>query len=482
MKVDVASAGSYERHLQITIPAGDVKVELDRAFRKLAGQVRMRGFRAGKAPRRVLEARYGAQVRSDVASQLIQDSYTAALRDHELDPIGQPRLEKSSDLAVSGDFQFTIAVDVRPEIELDAYKGLDVVYPRVEVSDAEIDAAVAQRLAGQARLTEVTDRPVEAGDAVLTELVVRDGEDEVAREPGTMIRTDGDAYYAGIESLLVGMSVGDEKEGEVTFLADAKAEGLAGRALTASVKVHSVQANAIPELDDAVAEELGFEGGAEGMRGALQLQLQERRNELARNQARANALEVLIEANQFDVPSGMVDSSLEMLTEELKLQTAYRNGRDPRTITFSEAQMADLRNRAVFAAKAGLILECVAKGESIEVVDADLDRKYEEMAEQRGQTVEAVRGYFMKEDAVQELRDRLLEEKTLDWLLENSNLVEPPAGAVDEPKTGLAALAEELIDEQVKTRLANQAKAAKSAPDDAAPASDDIESAEGGEE
>ena len=466
MKVDVASVGSYERHLHFSIPAKDVKVELDRAFRTLGKQVRMRGFRPGKTPRRLLEQRYGPQVRSDVANNLIQSSYTSALADHSIEPVGQPRLEKSGDLGGNSDFEFTIAVDVRPEVELTSYTGLDVVYPRVEVSDAELEAAVAERLAGQARLVEITDRAIAAGDTVLTELVATDGDDEVAREPGTMIRTDGDSYYAGIEDTLIGMSVGDETTADVTFGADAKAAGVAGRTLSTTVKIHSVQATQIPELDDDLAGEMGFEGGAEGMRGAIQLQLQERRNELARNQARANALEALIEANAFEVPSGMVDQSLQMLTEELKLQTAYRSGRDPRTITFSDAQMADLRGRAVFAAKAGLILESVAAKESVEVVDADLDRKYNELALQRGQTVEAVRGYFMKEGAVDELRDRLLEEKTLDWLLENSNLVEPAEDAQDAPKTGLAALAEELIEDQVKARLANQAKASQDADTD----------------
>ena len=103
---------------------------------------------------------------------------------------------------------------------------------------------------------------------------------------------------------------------------------------------------------------------------------------------------------------------------------AIRTGRDPRTVGFSDAQVQDLRNRARFAARAALILEAVAKTENLAVTDADVDKKYAELADQRGQSVEAVRGWFGKEDAVQELRDRILEEKTLDWLLERANLVD----------------------------------------------------------
>jgi FKBP-type peptidyl-prolyl cis-trans isomerase (trigger factor) len=118
----------------------------------------------------------------------------------------------------------------------------------------------------------------------------------------------------------------------------------------------------------------------------------------------------------------MIDQHLEMLIEELKLQQAYR-GRDPRRVTFSEEQLADLRIRGEFAAKGGLILDYVAKKEGLAITDADLESKYLELADQRGQTVEAIRGYFVKDDAVEELRARLMEEKTLDWLLENSKLL-----------------------------------------------------------
>jgi trigger factor len=184
-----------------------------------------------------------------------------------------------------------------------------------------------------------------------------------------------------------------------------------------------VQARERPEVTDELAKSLGYEGGAAGMRSALEAELREVREEGARNQARANLLEVLIEANPFDVPQSMVESSLKMLLEEMKLQTALRTGRDPRTIGFSDAQVQDLRNRARFAARAALILEAVAKAENLAVTDADVDAKYAELADQRGQSVEAVRGWFGKEDAVAELKDRILEEKTLDWLLERANLI-----------------------------------------------------------
>ncbi len=463
MKVDVTKEG-YQRKLNITVPANEVSNELDQAFRKLSHQVRLRGFRPGKAPRRVLEARFGSQVRADVAQTLIQSSYTAALEEEGLEPVGRPDLADAGEITVKEDFQFTITVDVKPEIALETYTNVDVVYPKWEIAEEEVDAAVARRLESEARLVEVTDRAVQIGDMALIELIATDGDDEIVHEPGTMIRTEADPYYTGIETLLIDAAIGDEKKAKVAFSEEARIEEVAGRELDVTAKIIGIQATEVPDLTEDLASELGYEGGISGMRDALKAKLGEGREEMARNQARANMLEKLIEINQFDVPEGMVDVSLNMLTEELKLQRAYATGQDPRNMQIPDSQMADLRNRAAFASKAGLILDFVSKTEGVAVTDADIDAKYQLLADQRGQTVEAVKGYFEKDGAVEELRDRILEEKTLEWLLERSNLVDPPPVA--------EAPAEEPAAE---AKPAKKAKKAKKEPVAEAAASGDVD-------
>lgn len=443
MKVDVEQVSSFQKQVTIVVPHDDVRKQLDRAYQQLSRKVRLPGFRPGKAPRRVLEARYAAQVESDVAQELIQTGWTDALQRHDLEPVSQPSLEESGAVGDSEGFRFVVTVDVRPEIELSSWTGLEVPIPEVSVEDAEVDQLVASRLESSARLEEVTGRATATGDMALVELTVTDGEDQVAHEPGTMIRTEGDPYYPGVEGLIIGLQTDGEATGEVTFGEDARVEAVAGRTLQAAVKVMSIQTHTVPELTDEVAEELGYEDGVKGMRSTLEDQLRSARDETARNQARANLLEALIEANEFDVPDGMVQQALSMLMGELRSQQARSSGRDPSTIGFSDAQMIDLRIRAAFAAKAGLILDWVADKESIEVTEDDLETRYQELADERGQAIEALRGWFQKQDAVGELRERLLEEKTLDWLLDSSTLVphapEAAPEAEEAPKAEKAA-------------------------------------------
>src|SRR5690606_27025553 len=133
---------------------------------------------------KVLEARFGPQIADDVAVSIIQQSYTDALQSHQLEPVGRPQAERGH-VSRGADFSFTITAQVKPEVELRKYTDVEVVYPRVEASEDEVDQAVQNRFESQARLVEV-DRAAEQGDMVLVELVAKEGEDEVASEPGTM--------------------------------------------------------------------------------------------------------------------------------------------------------------------------------------------------------------------------------------------------------------------------------------------------------
>lgn len=431
MQLDVISVGSFQKKISVTVPPDEVRTELEKAYRDVARRARLPGFRPGKAPRKVLEARFGPQIESDVQQVLIQKGYSDALDQHRIEPVGRPEVDHRGDLDERAAFEFSITVDVKPQITLSTYTGVDVVWPRAEADDAEVDRLVRARLEGEARLVSVDDRPAVQGDLVMVELVARDGETVVSSEPGTMIRTESDPYYPGVEAVIVGMSIGEEKTATIAFPETARIGDVAGRTLDVTVKVMQIQANEIPELTDALATDLGYEGGAAGMRLALAAQLTKTRESAARNQARANLLQALIDANPFDVPTGMVEQQLTALIEELRLQAAYA-GRNPKSLRFDDAQLADLRIRAEFAVKGGLILEFVSEKETLVVTDADLDAKYQELADERGQTVEAIRGYFVKDDAVEELRGRLLEEKTLDWLLEHSNILAD--GAAPAPK------------------------------------------------
>ena len=347
MKIEEVS--SIGRKLHFTVASGEVKVELERAYRDLKRTVRMNGFRPGKVPRKHLEARYGAQVKHEVFGKLIEATYREAAR--ELPVAGRPAVVDQGDVRGDLDLTFSIEVDFRPEIEVSGHKGVAVDMPVAKVTKADIDRAIGQRLAGQARIEEVTDnRAVQSGDLVVTQLTLSQGGDELVSEPGTMIHTVAERYYPGVETMLVGMSAGEEKSEEVTIGQHAENEAIAGQTVLAQVKIITIQAHVVPELDDEVAKALDFDD-AKDMTAKIKAQLAEFAENTGKNQARVNALEKLVELNTFDVPEGMVDEQLNALVDELRMRQAYM-GQDPKNLKFTDAEMADLRQRAEFAARA----------------------------------------------------------------------------------------------------------------------------------
>lgn len=472
MSVQVDQISAFQKRLQFTIPGAEVSKKLDEAFRTLAHRVRLPGFRPGKAPRRILEARFGKQLRQEVASDLINFKFREAAQD--LVFLGQPEVDKA-DIHDGQDFTFAITVQVKPEIAVEGYQGIKVDYPVAEVDEGAVEALVQRRLAGQSRLVVVEeDREVRAGDVVMAEVVALLDDGERVIEQGTMLNATQDRYYPGAEALVRGLKKGGSATGKVTIGDSNSLPEKKGQSVEVRVTVSEIQASEVPELTDAIAAELGYEGGVAGMRGALRMEEEGRANEAARNVARVNLLRALIDANPIDVPPAMVDSHVGLLKEELRIQAAYR-GRDPRSIRYSDAEEADLRERGLFAARSALLLEAVSRLESIAVTDDDLEAKYQEIADLRGQRVEAIRGYFKKDNAVEELRKRLLEERTLEWLLEQAELNYTGGAAAAEAAPAAEAPAK-AKKPRAKKAAAEEAPAIEAAPE-AAPAAEEAPAA-----
>jgi trigger factor len=421
----VEEQSSFRRLLHFQVPAETVDQKLKAAYADLQKKARVPGFRPGKVTQRVLEERYGEGVRAEVTEALINESYRKAA--HALDVVGKAQVEQVADLKPTAQFSFVVGVDVRPAVTVEGYRGIEVGFQSTPVDEQEVQQALSDRLARKAKLVEVTeDRPVQAGDRVLVSLRI-EADGEVQEVPGTMISTVGERFYPGLETLLLGASKGATVEGSVSIGAGALSN-YAGKTVQVKAEINSLQSRQAPTLDDELAKEMGAES-AEAYVASLRDSLQEERDTAARNNARIELLQKLIAKNVFDVPGALVDEQLENLTEEMKVRRAY-SGQDPRSIRFSEAEMRDLRSRATFAAKAGLVLAAIARQESIVVTDEDVDAKIAEIAASRGQTAHAIRGYLEREGGVSILRDRLLEEKSLEWLFENAELVSP-AGAAE---------------------------------------------------
>jgi trigger factor len=418
-QLEIEDVSAIRRLLHFTVSAERVSGEVDQAFRDLKGRVRLPGFRPGKVPRNLLEARFGGQVRGEVAGRLMESSYREAISDIAV--AGRPEVQENPEVEKGQPFSFTIGVDIRPEITVKKHKGLEVEYVAAKVTPADIDRAINQRLASQARIEEVSeDRKIKAGDFVLTELKIMDGEEEIVNEAGTLVNTAGERYYPGIEALLIGMKKGKSKKGDITIGDESVLDHLQGRSGKAELKVLGIQEHVVPSLDDESAKAMGFDSAKE-MKAKMTEQMTEQADGMAKNQARVGVLQKLVDLNEFDVPQGMIEEQLGALVDEVK-QRRSMMGEDPKQVRFTDAEMADLQERASFAARASCILDGVSRQEEIAVEEADLGARIEELAGMRGQAPEAIRAMLEAQGAMPMLEARILEEKTLDWLIDNAKL------------------------------------------------------------
>ena len=203
MSIQVDQVSATQKRIAITVPQAEVKKKVDDAFKRYAGKINLPGFRRGHIPRNIIEAKFGKQIRSEVASDLMNFKFREAAVDVEY--LGQPEVEAAADLVDSADFSFSIKVQVKPSVQVSDYTGVKVDFPLVAVSDEQVEAQVRSRLGGAAKVVAVEeDRAVTRGDLVLTEIAVGDS----VIESGTMVNTVGDRYYPGVDALVLGLKKG----------------------------------------------------------------------------------------------------------------------------------------------------------------------------------------------------------------------------------------------------------------------------------
>ena len=364
---------------------------------------------------------------ADVAQRLVQQGYEK-VDVKDLEVVSQPSIEgQLPELKDGSAFEFVIGVDVRPHVEVSNYKGIEVVYPTSEASEDEIGANIERQLAGKKRIVEVEDADavVTDGDYALLELVLSDENgEEVVNEPGTMFHMGNNKFYTGLEKHVAGMKAGESKSEEVTITEESNFEHLRNKTFSANITLKQIQRMSAPELNDELAAEMGYES-VEDMRIKVAADIASGKEENLKNQARVQILQNLVENNEFEVPQAMVEEQLRALMNELRMQQMYM-GKNPDDVQFSEAQRRDLSTRAVFAAKAACLLGSINDLEELKVTDEDIEAKLEELAAAQGQTVEAIKQYINMEQASDMLTERVQEEKTLNWLLEQAVRLDAP--------------------------------------------------------
>jgi trigger factor len=416
--------------VSVTIEEAEFDRDIDAAFRTIAKEVKLPGFRPGKVPRKVLEARIGlAAAREQALREAVPQYLANAVREHDVDLIATPDIEFTGGQE-SGPVSFDATCEVRPEITVPGYGGLRVELSSPTPTDAEIDQAVEAELRRQGSLVDV-DRPVQSGDQVTINLAgTRDGEPVAGLNTEDWLYQVGSGWVAeGFDAELLGAKAGDD----LTFTATPN-----GTSEPADFVVHitKVQETELPELSDEwFSENLGEFDTVAQWRAALAERIGIGKLNQARNQFIERTSSALAELVDIEPPESMVQADLQGRVQNTVQQFQAQGvsidqwlqvtGQD--AATFIES----LKVQSQKAVKVDLALRAVSVAEDLVVTDDDIDAEYARIAVQVRQKPNEVRKAYERNDAVTDLVAQMRKTKALDWLLEHVEVVDPEGNPID---------------------------------------------------
>jgi trigger factor len=421
MKSVIENISPVKKKLMIEIAPDGVAKEFDKGLSLVAKKAKIPGFRPGKAPKNVVEKHYGEEVRSEVMSRLISESYVQALQEHKLNPVDSPAIDNISPLTKGSALTFTATVEVRPEITLGVYEGIEVKEQDIAVSDDEVNQTVDRLREMYGQLEVVEGRPLEKGDtAVITFEGFQDNKPiEGAKASDHMLDLGSNSLIPGFEEQLAGMSKGETRKIRVTFPSDYNNKELAGKDADFTVTLNEIKKKVLPELNDEFAKDIGNDKTVAELKEGIKKDIEIRKRNDQTSAQREALLSKLVDSHSFDVPPGMVDRELLSMARSHATRMA-RRGMDMKSFDIAKFREENT-GLAEQRVKGMLLLDVIAEKEKVEVSDQEMSSAMAAMARSSNQSVDAVRKHYeSQEGGLDNLRVSLMQEKTLSLLLSRS--------------------------------------------------------------
>jgi len=428
MQVTVEDVSSVKKILHIEVPENIVIRELDNAYKNLKKNAKVKGFRPGKAPRSVLERLYKKDVHGDVSSKLLQDSFVEALKETELNIIGNPKIEPPK-LEEKGPYKYDATVEVKPEIDDIDFKGLTLKKALYQVTDEEMEAQLKllqKNLTQQIPITE--DRPVQENDSVLIDYEgFKDGMPfpETQKTDNFTMKIGAGAISKTLDEELIGMKPGENREITVNFPEDHFNDKLANHEITFHVTLHEIREEILPEIDDEFAKKLGQYETLDVLKNAITKNLNEGYQKRVEQELNEQIYNDLIEKTQFELPDSMVDYELNNIIDEIEKTLTYYNKTMEEQGLTKEMLVEEHRETAEKKVRRHLILGKIIDQENIELSDQELEDGFAEMAQVVNQPVDAIKNYYQQnEDNLDFFKHTLLEKQAIKLIIESSNIEE----------------------------------------------------------
>lgn len=411
-----------KREISVEIPAEEVTRETEALVQKYQKVARLPGFRAGHVPPSIIRQRFKEDLKSDVVESLVPRYFRKEAEKQGLVPVSQPRV---TDLHIhEGEpLRFKASFEILPEVEVSGYKELRVDKADTGVSEQEVEDALKNLREQHASYTPVEGRTLADGDFAQVSF------NGVPKEPGSkpvnvdevLVEIGGGNTMAEFSENLRGLSAGEERTFDVTYPKDFSEERLGGKTFTYTVKVHGIKQKHLPELNDEFAKQVGEFASLEEVTKRVREHLEEDKRRTAEREGKEKLLDQLVQRHEFEVPEAMVERQVDVRLDR-GLRALVAQGMRPEEVKkmdFARLR-AGQRQTALQEVKASLLLEKIADSENIQVDEQEVEKEVEAIARQAKQPVESVRARLTRDGALDRIRNRLRNEKTLDFLYNQS--------------------------------------------------------------
>lgn len=416
MQVSVESMGALERRMEIQIPADKIEQAVDARLQKLSRTVRMKGFRPGKVPVKVVRQQFGQQVRQEVLGDVVQSSFAEAIVQQDLVLAGGPRIEPIT-TQQGGDLKYRAVFEVLPRIDLQGIEGMEIARPTAAVQPADVDAMIDD-LRDQRATYAVVDRAAQPKDRVTIDFDgTVDGQPfEGGHGENVSVVLGAGQMLADFEAGLQGVRSGERKSIELTFPANYGAPALANRRAAFVVNVKHVEAAQLPELDEAFCQSYGVEsGGIERLREQVAENLRRELQHAVRSRMKTQIMDKLLEANPLELPRSLVDSQV----RELQIDAGRRSGaQNASQLPPAESFVEAARRRTALS----LLINAVIRAGSIQLDQARTQSRFEELTQQLPDAAKALQTYRSNPQIQRQIEASVLEDQAVDWVLERAKI------------------------------------------------------------
>lgn len=440
MQSEVSEISPVLVEVKVELPWDEVRKEMEDGFARMQKTARIKGFRPGKVPRSVVKQLFGAQVRHEVLTTLVEKGLLAAIQEHKLEPVATPEVVPSP-LADGQPMSFTAKLEVRPKVEKVDTDGLEIARPSTEVANEDVDREIERlRLENATVAAPEPVRPAKKGDLLVIDYTVSIG-GELKTDMGATdrpVELDGERLLPEFEAGLVGAQIGDEKAIAVKFADDHGNADLRGAAAEFQVKVKEIKERILPEVDDEFAKDCGDFKTLLELRLDIRKRLEESAKRRSEGTLRDLVIERLVDKNPIPVPPSLILQEEEQMVREFA-QFLSMTGQT--TTPLSEEMHKTMRARAERKVRAAILLGELARRENMNVGTEELEKRLAEIAERTGKHVAKVRVDYAGERREQ-LVSQILQEKLLDYLLARATIVDAPAEISSAAPAVMAATSE----------------------------------------